>query len=165
MMQDVVLRGTGRRALALGRKDLAGKTGTTNEQRDAWFSGFNQGVVTTAWMGFDSPRPLGGRETGSRAALPMWVDYMKSALEGVPEYRLEQPPGMVTVRIDPESGKLAAPDNPDAIFETFRQENVPEARQQVNVDLNMGPDDMDLDGEMSTSTPTEDSGALTDQLF
>lgn len=164
MMQDVVNRGTGRRALALGRKDLAGKTGTTNEQRDAWFSGFNQGVVTTTWVGFDSPRPLGVRETGSSAALPMWVDYMKHGLEEVPEYRLEQPPGMVTVRIDPESGMLAAPDNSDAIFEIFRQENMPEARQQVDVDLSMGAD-MDMDEEMSTSIPTEDSGALTDQLF
>ena len=94
----------------------------------------------------------------------MWVDYMRHALDGVPEYSLQQPAGMVTVRIDPESGKLAAPDNPDAIFETFRQEYVPESRQQVDVDLNMDSH-MDMDAGMSTSTPTEDSGALTDQLF
>jgi len=127
MMQDVIRRGTGRRALRLGRNDLAGKTGTTNEQRDAWFSGFNPAVVTTAWVGFDTPRPLGRRETGAGAALPIWIDYMEDALKGVPEYTLEQPPGLVTVRIDPETGLVANGDNPDAIFETFRAGNVPKS--------------------------------------
>ena len=130
MMQDVIRRGTGRRALALGRNDLAGKTGTTNEQRDAWFSGFNGKVVTTVWVGFDTPRPLGNRETGARAALPMWVEYMGAALQGLPDSQLEQPAGLVSVRIDPETGKLAAADNPNAIFEIFKAEDVEQRMQE-----------------------------------
>lgn len=127
MMRDVIKRGTGRRAQSLGRGDLAGKTGTTNDQRDAWFSGFNHAVVATAWVGFDQVQPLGRGETGARAALPMWIDYMRVALDGVPERSLEQPPGLVTVRVDAESGLLTSADNPNAIFETFREDNLPEA--------------------------------------
>jgi penicillin-binding protein 1A len=126
LMLDVIRHGTGRRALVLNRKDIGGKTGTTNDQQDAWFSGFSPDVVTTAWVGFDKPQPLGERETGGRAALPMWIEYMKTALRGLPVKPLVQPPGLVTVRIDPESGLLAGADLPDAIFETFRVENVPE---------------------------------------
>jgi penicillin-binding protein 1A len=131
MMGDVIKRGTARRALVLGRKDLAGKTGTTNDQQDAWFSGFNQDLVATAWVGFDSPQPLGNRETGGRAALPMWIYFMKKALWGVSEKPLVQPPEMVTVRIDPATGLLAASNQPKAIFETFRAEHLP--RQQATV--------------------------------
>lgn len=125
ILRDVIQRGTGRRARSLGRNDIAGKTGTTNDQRDAWFSGFNPEVVTTAWVGFDSPKTLGARETGGRAALPMWIDYMQEALKGVPEKAIEQPPGLVTVRIDPETGLLVGAGWPGAIFETFRSEYVP----------------------------------------
>ncbi|MDH5613985.1 MAG: peptidase, partial [Gammaproteobacteria bacterium] len=125
IMRDVVLYGTGRKALTLGRKDLAGKTGTTNDQRDAWFSGFNRDVVTTVWVGFDKSQPLGNYETGAKAALPMWVDYMREALKGIPEKPLDRPEGLVSVRIDPETGLLASPGSTDAIFETFRTENVP----------------------------------------
>ena len=126
LMIDVIRRGTGRRALVLNRKDIGGKTGTTNDQQDAWFSGFSPDVATTAWVGFDKPQPLGERETGGRAALPMWIEYMRTALQGLPVRPLLQPPGLVTVRIDPETGLLAGADLPDAIFETFRVENVPE---------------------------------------
>jgi len=119
MMRDVVRRGTGRGALRLGRYDLAGKTGTTNDQRDAWFSGFNADMVATAWVGFDKVQPLGNRETGGRAALPMWVDYMGEALKGIPEKPLKQPEGLVTVRIDPQAGCLATSRTKGAIFETF----------------------------------------------
>ncbi len=125
IMQDIVKRGTGRRARVLKRGDLAGKTGTTNDQRDAWFSGFNPDVVATAWVGFDEPRPLGDHETGGRAALPMWISFMREALKGLPEKPLVQPPGIVTVRIDPKTGLLAGPDFPGAIFEIFREQNVP----------------------------------------
>jgi penicillin-binding protein 1A len=126
MLQDVVRYGTARRALALGRGDLAGKTGTTNEQRDAWFSGFNPDLVATAWVGFDKLQPLGARETGSRAALPVWIGFMEDALDGLPERSWEVPDGLVTVRIDPQSGLLAGSDFPDAIFETFREGSVPQ---------------------------------------
>ena len=125
MMRDVVRRGTGRRAMQLGRHDLAGKTGTTNDQRDAWFCGFNPSLVAVAWVGYDDHRPLGARETGSRAALPMWIAYMKVALEQVPETIPPPPPGMVTVRIDPATGLLADSDQRDAVFETFRREYAP----------------------------------------
>jgi penicillin-binding protein 1A len=127
MMQDVVKRGTARRAMELGRNDLAGKTGTTNDQRDAWFCGFNGEVATTTWIGFDSPRPLGSSETGAGASLPIWIDYMRVALSGMPERSLAQPQGLVTVRINGETGRIAAPGEANALFETFYSENVPEA--------------------------------------
>ncbi len=125
MMRDVILRGTGVRARELGRRDLAGKTGTTNDQRDAWFSGFNRDLVAIAWVGFDSPTPLGNRETGARAALPMWINFMRDALKGKPETTLVQPPGIVSVRINSESGQLTAATDPDAIFEYFLEDQVP----------------------------------------
>ncbi len=127
MMQDVIRHGTGRKALALKRGDLAGKTGTTNEQRDAWFSGFNADLVATVWVGFDDHGRLGKRETGAGAALPMWIEYMRKALAGKPEHTLPRPPGLATVRIDPRTGLLAAPGQSDAIFETFRVQYVPTA--------------------------------------
>ncbi len=139
MMRDVIQRGTGQRAKReLRREDLAGKTGTTNEQRDAWFSGFNHAVVTTAWVGFNTPRPLGNRETGARAALPMWIDYMRVALDGVPEQIGEPPEGLVSVRIDPTTGRFAGADNPDAIFELFRAENVPQQQDQEGGESGQG---------------------------
>ncbi len=128
MMRDVVNRGTGRRALQLKRKDLSGKTGTTNDQRDAWFAGFNGNLVTISWTGFDNAQSLGNKETGSSAALPIWVDYMRVALEGTKETPLNQPPGMITVRIDPETGLLASAQQKNAIFETFRQKYAPQEK-------------------------------------
>ncbi len=131
MMQDVIRRGTGRRARVLGRPDLAGKTGTTNDQYDAWFSGYTPDLVAAAWVGFDKPQPLGARETGGRAALPMWIEFMRTGLKGLPIRPLAQPPGLVTVRIDPVTGLLAGADHPDAIFETFRAENVPQRHVEM----------------------------------
>ena len=128
MMRDVIKRGTGRRAMQLGRHDLAGKTGTTNDQRDAWFAGFNGDLVAISWTGFDDAQPLGNKETGSRAALPMWINFMRVALEGKPETPLNQPEGMITVRIDPETGLLAGAHQKNAIFETFRAEYAPQKR-------------------------------------
>ena len=126
MMRDVIRRGTGRRAREVGRDDLAGKTGTTNDQRDAWFSGFNTELVATAWVGFDQFQPLGDRETGAHAALPMWVKFMRSALKDISSSPLERPTGLVAVRIDPDTGELASADNSRAIFEIFRSDYVPE---------------------------------------
>jgi penicillin-binding protein 1A len=151
IMGDVIRRGTGRRALVLKRGDLAGKTGTTNDQRDTWFSGFNQQVVTTVWVGFDRLLPLGRGETGARAALPMWIDFMRVALEGVPELPRERPKGLVTVRIDPDSGQLATADNPRAIFETFRVEHVPRGTATVEA------------GQSGGAAPPPET--VTEQLF
>ncbi len=125
MMREVVQRGTAVRAKALGRKDIAGKTGTTNDQIDAWFSGYNDQVVTTSWVGFDNQRHMGNRETGGRAALPMWIQFMKVALDGRPENLQEQPEGLVTVRIDSETGKRADVDTRRSLFEIFREANAP----------------------------------------
>lgn len=125
MLRDVVARGTGKRALALNRQDTVGKTGTTNEQKDAWFSGFANQLVTTVWVGFDQPRSLGRWAYGSNTALPIWVEYMQTALQGVEDTPPVQPAGVVSVRIDPETGLLAPPEQNDAIFEYFKQENVP----------------------------------------
>jgi penicillin-binding protein 1A len=126
MMRDVIQRGTGVKARVLGRSDLAGKTGTTNEQMDGWFSGFNHALVATAWVGFDKLEPLGRNETGGRSALPMWIDYMREALQGIEEVNLPPPEGLVTVRIDPVTGLLARSGQQDAIFETFTEDTVPD---------------------------------------
>jgi len=124
MLRDVVKRGTGRRALALGRDDIAGKTGTTNEQRDTWFAGFNHNLATTVWVGFDQPAPLGRREFGASTALPVWVDYMKVALDGMPSAFMSRPNGIVNIRINPETGKRARPGE-EGVFEIFKEEDAP----------------------------------------
>lgn len=127
IMRDVVKLGTGRRAYrALNREDLAGKTGTTNDQVDAWFSGFNDSVVTTAWVGFDQPTTLGRGEYGGRAALPMWISYMREALRGLPEQSLNHPPGISTIRIDPKTGEPAPIGLEGAMFEFFDSKCMPE---------------------------------------
>ena len=132
MMQDVIKRGTGTKAKALGRSDLAGKTGTTNEQHDAWFSGFNGDIVATTWVGFDQDRPLGKREVGGTAALPIWMDYMRVALDGKTERSLEAPAGIVTMRIDPKTGLLVDQDSNQGISETFREEFIPTSNVDVD---------------------------------
>jgi len=131
MLKDVIKRGTGKRALALKRTDLAGKTGTTNDQKDAWFSGFNNKIVANVWVGFDSPKTMGNSAFGSNTALPIWVEFMKTALEDMPDSPIKQPDGLVSVRIDPETGNRAYPGQTNAIFETFRVENIPKEMQQA----------------------------------
>jgi penicillin-binding protein 1A len=118
ILRDVVRRGTAARAMQLGRGDLAGKTGTTNDQVDAWFCGFNSSLVAVAWIGFDQPRSLGGNETGAQAALPIWMSYMGKALKGVPESPQTPPDGVVTLLINPQTGQRAN----DGIPEFFYKE-------------------------------------------
>ncbi len=132
--RDVIKRGTATRALELKRQDLSGKTGTTNDQHDAWFFGYNPSIVGVAWVGFDDFRGLGVNEVGGRAALPMWIDYMRVALADIPESSLVEPPGVVTARIDPTTGELASANNPNAIFEVFRANNVPKGHGGDNTD-------------------------------
>jgi penicillin-binding protein 1A len=144
MMRDVVRRGTGRRAYReLGRGDLAGKTGTTNEQRDAWFSGFNADLVASVWVGFDDFSKLGRGEVGGRAALPAWIAYMGDALSQQPEHIIGQPWGLVRVKISPETGLLAGADEEGWIYELFRADNVPEAMSplQATSPFDEGNDD------------------------
>ena len=125
LMREVIRSGTGQRARALGRGDIAGKTGTTNDNRDTWFSGFNADLVASAWVGFDQQRPLGPDEEGSHTALPMWIYFMRDALAGVPGHRLPMPDGVVTARISPETGELAGGNDPTAIFEYFLADHLP----------------------------------------
>ena len=139
LMRDVVRRGTGRDAMVLKRNDLAGKTGTTNEHRDAWFTGFNDQLVTSVWVGFDDFSSLGRGEFGAKAALPIWIDYMRVALQDVPERPFAMPPGVSTARIDPETGTLASSDDSRAIQEVFKTEDIDrlsthEAESEQNTD-------------------------------
>jgi penicillin-binding protein 1A len=125
MMADVIRHGTGIRARALNRDDVAGKTGTTNDHHDAWFSGFNGDLVTTVWVGFDQDRTLGDLEEGGRTAVPIWVYFMHDALAGAPRHAVPVPDGIVTVRINPETGLLASADDPNGIMEKFIEGNLP----------------------------------------
>ncbi len=122
-MRGVIQSGTGRGAKVLHRRDLAGKTGTTNDQVDAWFSGFNSHIVTTVWVGYDNLRPL--HEYGAQAALPIWISFMRQALAGTAEATMPMPPGIITARINPRNGLLASPNQRSAIFEVFRKNHVP----------------------------------------
>jgi len=134
MMMDVVRRGTGKKAMKLGRNDLAAKTGTTNEQRDAWFSGYNNEIVTSVWVGFDSHEPLGRNEVGGKAALPIWIDFMRVALDGVPEQASEIPEGITQARIDPDTGLLARIENREAIVEVFDMGSLPPMEEPIEGD-------------------------------
>ena len=153
LMRDVIKVGTATKALSLGRQDLAGKTGTTNENRDAWFAGFHPSLVAIAWIGFDNNSPLGDKETGGGAALPIWMSFMGKALRGVPEAKLTVPPGVVQLAINPETGNQD-PDNPNKIFEYFYQENLPAMQPAKEIEIQ--PDSKD------GAKPAED---IKDQLF
>jgi penicillin-binding protein 1A len=124
LMRDVVKYGTAARAASLGRQDLAGKTGTTNDHIDAWFAGYQSSVVAVAWIGFDNPTPLGANETGGMAALPMWMTYIGRVLKGEPESELEPPDGVVALGIDPSTGMRDA-DGRHKTLEYFYQEALP----------------------------------------
>ena len=138
MLSDVIRRGTGRRALTLERDDLAGKTGTTDDAADTWFNGYNPEVVTTVWVGFPDHSPLGRREYGSNTPLPIWIDYMDVALGERDESHPPQPPGVMTVKIDPETGELAANDQDEAIFEYFLAEYAPRTGSRDGIDTPPG---------------------------
>ena len=130
MMQDVITRGTGIRARSLKRSDLAGKTGTTNEQRDAWFNGYNQHIVTSVWTGFDNNTKLGKGEVGGRVALPAWIAFMKVALEDIPDDPPSMPSNIVTVRIDKDTGLQVSSGHKNSMFEIFRAGNEPPASDE-----------------------------------
>lgn len=125
MMKDVVRRGTAGKAMALGRSDLAGKTGTTNEYVDAWFCGYQPSLVGIAWVGFDQPKRLGSGETGGALALPIWIEYMRHALKNKPEQHMVPPPGLVEVK--PSFDR----EGPDYIYEEHLPHNVPEDAQSA----------------------------------
>jgi penicillin-binding protein 1A len=124
LMRDVVRYGTASRAMALGRQDLAGKTGTTNDHIDAWFAGYMGSLVAVSWIGFDTPANLGPNETGGQAALPIWMAYAAKVLKNVPETEFPQPPGVVAVSINPNTG-LREPSGTSKTIEWFYQESQP----------------------------------------
>jgi len=129
MMADVIKRGTGVRALSLNRSDIAGKTGTTNESRDTWFNGFTPNLVATVWVGFDQERPLGEYEEGAHTALPIWIQFMREALKGVPQQRRAMPDGVVTLRVSADTGTLVSAENPDGVSEVFMMDHLPSTEQ------------------------------------
>ncbi|WP_418138421.1 penicillin-binding transpeptidase domain-containing protein [Marinomonas sp. RS-M-Aa-14] len=151
MMRDVIKLGTGRRARVLERDDLAGKTGTTNDGRDAWFSGFNGELVTSVWSGFDNSSPLGRGEWGGSVSLPAWIDYMRDALQGTPLSFVSKPSSLVTVRIDPNTGERALPGQSNAIFEIFRKDHVPPQRNLNLPTLNSNRDSESREEKQETN--------------
>ena len=145
IMKDVVKYGTAKRAKVLKRSDIAGKTGTTNDQKDAWFSGFNRDIVAVSFLGFDDHSSLGKKEFGSTAALPMWIDYMKVALKGKPIANLDEPDGLVSAKIDSKNGLLASPDSKNSIIEVFRKENVPKTFSKDNKIINKNEEEVEIE--------------------
>lgn len=132
MMRDVTRRGTAARATQLGRNDIAGKTGTTNDEADAWFVGFQREIAAAVWVGYDRPQRLGRGEGGSRAALPVWIDFMRDALTDVPQAFMPRPEGLVDVRVDADSGLLAHPDADNVVFETLPEELLPDMEEAAS---------------------------------
>ncbi|MBL4647503.1 MAG: penicillin-binding protein 1A [Gammaproteobacteria bacterium] len=136
-LHSVIQQGTGRGVRVLNRSDLAGKTGTTNDQHDAWFSGFNSDIVAVVWVGFDQPRSL--YEYGAQAALPMWIDFMRIALNDKPTHTMPRPLGLTTIRINKKTGLPTKSDSDNTLFEVFRQQYAPKARH--NPKQNSQPSD------------------------
>lgn len=121
MLADVVLHGTAARAASLGRPDLAGKTGTTNDFVDSWFAGYTPKHVAVVWVGYDDSRNLGKGEAGSRVALPIWMDYMRGILDTIPVVTIKPPAGLVMARVDPETGYLSS----EGVEDYFYREKTP----------------------------------------
>ncbi len=129
MLQDVVRDGTARAALSLRRPDIAGKTGTTNDQFDAWFAGYHPKEVAVAWVGYDNPHNLGRGETGGRAALPIWINYMQQTLTGLPIYQYKVPDGVLQLKVDAYTGAQVGEDDP-GIYEYFYEEHLPQSEPE-----------------------------------
>ena len=141
VLREVTTRGTAAEARKLGRTDIAGKTGTTNDETDAWFNGYNGELVAVVWVGFDQPAPLGRGEVGGRAALPMWMDFMRAALKDRPESPRPRPTGLANVRIDRTTGGLASGGDPDAIVEYVPDDQIPQATTGIRPEVNAVPVD------------------------
>ncbi|MDB2352325.1 penicillin-binding transpeptidase domain-containing protein, partial [Luminiphilus sp.] len=140
MLGDVIKRGTGRRARVLERSDIAGKTGTTNGPRDAWFSGFSPDLVATSWVGFDDYSLLGKREFGGTAALPIWIDFMREALPKE-QSSPSMPSGVVRLRIDRKTGRRVTGTPEGSVYEYFFEEFLP--TQTSDGDKPLGTDELD----------------------
>ena len=157
-MQDVMKHGTAKKTRALKRHDIAGKTGTSDDQNDAWFAGYNQNIVAVTWVGFDDPKST--KEYGAQAALPMWMEFMKPVLAGTKETFLNQPDDLITVRIDPKTGKRVHSGQKPFIFEKFRKEYIPEYEARQTMILSDPDTDSDPDSNSdSNSSSGVDSSA------
>jgi len=125
ILQEAGRRGTARKITELGRSDFSGKTGTTNEAESTWFTGFNDELVTTVWVGFDQPKSLGSREFGSSTALPIWMDFIKKNQDKLEISSSLPPPGLVVIKVDKKTGKRSQEESSDVIFEYYLEENSP----------------------------------------
>ena len=126
ILQEAAKRGTAKKIKELNRDDFAGKTGTTNNAESTWFTGFNDSIVVSVWVGFDKPKSLGNREFGSTTALPIWVDFVESNIDSIPKDETLLPSGLVSVKIDESSGKRATEGWKNTLFEYYLEEFVPE---------------------------------------
>ena len=149
MLEGVVKRGTGRRIAELGRP-LAGKTGTTNNNVDTWFMGFSPDLAVGVFVGFDEPRTLGPKDTGSSVAAPIFKAFMREALEGEPEIPFRIPPGIRLVRVNAETGQLAQSGDRRVYLEAFKPDNVPSG-EQVLIDGGYNPTSSGVSGDQGTS--------------
>ena len=154
MLKDVIKLGTGKRALVLNRDDIVGKTGTTNDQHDAWFAGYHPNIATVVWLGFDEHKPLGRGEVGGVAALPIWIDYMRVALQGEPRIERSLPEDMVKLKINPETGLLIDQESGLGVEEVFHMDQIPGT--DFNVPLPIKVDQYDTD---------QNTDDLPEQLF
>ncbi len=154
-LHDVIQNGTAKLAKNLGRNDIAGKTGTTQNQVDAWFAGYNPDIVAVSWMGFDQPQSL--HEYGNQAALPMWIEFMQSALKGKPEHLIEQPAGIVSVRINPDTGARATAVDTNAMFEYFMMPYLPDNEATTGTTT---PLDTPANNANNNADTTQDSESL-----
>ncbi|MDB3991898.1 PBP1A family penicillin-binding protein [Gammaproteobacteria bacterium] len=149
MLESVITEGSGNRVYReLQRSDLRGKTGTTNGPQELWFSGFNENISTTVFVGFDQPEPMGEQEQGATVAVPIWIDFMREALEGVPETTLERPNGIVDRLINENTGAPAIPGDQNAMFEYFRTENAPNLPNTDSPSI----EESEVEEELSTET-------------
>jgi penicillin-binding protein 1A len=124
LLQSVIDHGTGAKAKSLARP-IAGKTGTSNDSKDTWFAGYSTEIASVVWVGYDDNKPLGSGETGASTALPAWIALMKAAHENKPRAEFPRPPGVVTVAIDPKTGKRAASEAEGALDEVFLEGTEP----------------------------------------
>lgn len=160
VLKDVIRRGTAFGANVLKRSDLAGKTGTTNNQNDAWFCGFNSDIVTATWLGFDKPQSL--YEYGAQAALPMWIQFTGGALRGFPPHSFSEPDGIVTAKIDPKTGRLANLGQKNAIFEIFTKDNGPkQPLQDVSNDNDLFSTDVVDENNQEPAATYEGGGGVS----
>lgn len=157
-LRDVIQEGTAKLAKNLGRHDLAGKTGTTQNQVDAWFAGYNSDVVAVTWVGFDQPQSL--HEYGNQAALPMWMQFIQNALRDRPEHPIDQPPGIMNIRINPTSGQRAQASDPSAIFEFFMMPYLPGKDMTLESDMSTGSAN---DTSANASSDGDSNGNGTDE--